>query len=305
MIPTKNVLICGLGGLGSIFASNIQKQKTANLKVLVDKTRYQKYLNTKTYFNGESFIFDVILPEEQNYKADIVIIATKYDGLEFAIEGIKNFLKEDTIIISLLNGISSEELIAKKYGWKNIVLSFYIGHSCVRTGRNIQQDGNYKIVLGSKNNTESDKKIEILAKFFEESNINYRISDNFTEEYWQKFMINVGLNQLCAITGLTLKEIRKNSKLVNQLKYLMKEVEDIAEKKDLYHHKQIYTAAENFLLKEMEDAHPSMLQDIEQKRKTEVEIYAGTVIKLGQKYHVKTPANTSIYNKILEIENSY
>ena len=102
-----------------------------------------------------------------------------------------------------------------------------------------------------------------------------------------------------------LKEIRKNSKLVNQLKYLMKEVEDIAEKKDLYHHKQIYTAAENFLLKEMEDAHPSMLQDIEQKRKTEVEIYAGTVIKLGQKYHVKTPANTSIYNKILEIENSY
>ena len=80
MKTINNVLICGLGGLGCICASNIQKFKTAKIKVLVDKKRYQKYLNTETYFNDEPFIFDVILQEEQNYKADLIIIATKYDG---------------------------------------------------------------------------------------------------------------------------------------------------------------------------------------------------------------------------------
>ena len=305
MKTIKNVLICGLGGLGCICASHIQKYKTAQIKVLVDKSRYEKYLNTETYFNDEPFKFDVILPEEKNYKADLIIIATKYDGLDFAIKGIKNFIKSNTIIISLLNGISSEELIAEKYGWNNIILSFYIGHSCIRKGRNIQQDGNYKLILGERNNSTNNNKLKELANFFEESKINYKISEKFIDEYWQKFMINVGLNQLCATTGLELKEIRKDPKLVEQLKHLMKEVENIAEKQGLYHHKEIYEAAEKFLLKEMENAHPSMLQDIEEKRKTEVEIFAGTVIELGKKFNVKTPENINIYNKILEIENSY
>ena len=81
-----------------------------------------------------------ILPEDNDFKADLVIIATKFDGLHDAICNIKNFVKEDTIILSLLNGVTSEEIIAKTYGWSHVPIAYYIGHSAMRDGNNITQD---------------------------------------------------------------------------------------------------------------------------------------------------------------------
>ena len=86
------------------------------------------------------------MPSEKTFKADLIIIATKDDGLDSAIQNIKNFINENTIIISVLNGIHSERKIAEKYGWRNVLISFYIGNSCIREGRNIFQDGNYEFL---------------------------------------------------------------------------------------------------------------------------------------------------------------
>ena len=115
-------------------------------------------------------------------------------------------------------------------------------------------------------------------------------------------MINVGVNQLCALTGLSLKAIRNNDKLKMQLKDLIKEVEIIAEAEGINNHRKIYNEALHFLLEELEDANPSMLQDIKAKRETEIEIFAGEIIKLGQKHNIPTPLNREIYNKIKQLE---
>lgn len=300
----KNVLLCGLGGIGSICASLINDSKTGALKILVDKTRYEIYKKQPTIINSKSYTFDLILPEANDYKADLIIISTKNDGLRWAISNIKNFVKKETIFLSLLNGIHSEEEIAKTYGWDNILYSFYIGNSCIRTGRKITYDGNYKFVLGS-NNLNNNKTLAKVKKYFDKIKIKYSISSDINEEYWKKFIINTGVNQLCAASGLTLKEIKKNKLLTNQLKNLMKEAELIASIKGIKNHKKIYDEAVHFLLEEMEDANPSMLQDIKAKRKTEVDIFAGKIIEIGNQYNITTPENFKIYNKIKDIEYQY
>ena len=104
------------------------------MRVLVDEDRLEKYKKSPKVFNGKPLNFNYILPNATDYKADLIIIATKFDGLCDAIKNIENFVKEDTIILSLLNGVSSEELIAKKYGWKHIPISYFIGHSAMRDG---------------------------------------------------------------------------------------------------------------------------------------------------------------------------
>jgi 2-dehydropantoate 2-reductase len=50
---------------------------------------------------------------------------------------------------------------------------------------------------------------------------------------------------------------------------------------------------------------PSMRQDVLEKRKTEVELFSGTVIKLGKKHGVPTPVNQRIYEKIRSMEEEY
>ncbi len=298
----KNILLCGLGGIGCVCASAIKDNiQDRNLKILIDKNRYSKYIEQPTVFNSKKYIFDYILPENKEFKADLIIIATKNDGLKSAIENIKNFIDKDTIIISLLNGIHSEKEIQKYYPENKILISFYIGCSCIREGRNIKQNGNYELVIGIKNKED----IHILNKtkeLFDETNIKYKISENIIEEYWKKFLVNIGVNQLCASTGLKLNEIRQNENLTEELKNLMKEAKIIAEKEGIKNTEAIYNSAENFLLNELPNAHPSMLQDIEAGRKTEVDIFAGEIIRLSNKHNIDTPINKKIYTLIKEKE---
>ena len=90
MNEINNVLICGLGAIGTIYAEIIKR--SANLKVLVDENRLEKYKNNPIIFNGQSMEFDYILPTCKDFKADLVIIATKYDGFFDAVKNIKNFV---------------------------------------------------------------------------------------------------------------------------------------------------------------------------------------------------------------------
>ena len=122
------------------------------------------------------------------------------------------------------------------------------------------------------------------------------------ERYWKKFMVNVGLNQLCAANDITFKELKQNSQLIEEMKQLIWEVKLLAEKEGIETPQKLYDDTIKFLIEDFEDATPSMLQDIRAGRKTEVEIFAGEVIKLANKYGVKTPYNKRIYRKIKEIE---
>ena len=101
----------------------------------------------RKFLNGKPLNFNYVA-EDKNFKADLIIIATKFDGLNDVIKNIENFVSEDTIIMSLLNGVSSEEIISRKYGWKHLPISYFIGHSAMREGNIITHDGVGDIVFG-------------------------------------------------------------------------------------------------------------------------------------------------------------
>ena len=289
MNKIPNILICGLGGVGCVCASAFFDSNFCNLKVLLDENRYLKYKETPTTFNSKTF------------KADLIIIATKDDGLDSAIQNIKNFINENTIIISVLNGIHSERKIAEKYGWRNVLISFYIGNSCIREGRNIFQDGNYEFFIGDKDNNNKNA-IEKVSNLFTKAGIKHKISNHIIERYWKKFMVNVGLNQLCALHNMTFKELKQNKELVENMKELIWEVKLLAEKEGINNPQKLYDETIRFLIEDFEDATPSMLQDMRAGRKTEVDIFSGEVISLGEKYNLQTPFNKNIFNKIKTIE---
>lgn len=295
----KNILICGLGAIGTICASSII-DNNFNLKILVDENRYEKYSKEPTIFNKKEYFFNYILPTSVEYKADLIIIATKNDGLSEAIKNIKNFISENTIIISILNGIHSENEIKKVYPSSNIITSFYIGSSSIRKDRAITHDGVYKIVFGN----DDKNKIELLSKFFDATKIKYEISTNIQEEYWKKFIVNVGLNQLCAVENKTLNELKKNPTLIEKLIQLMKEAQKIAEFEGIKNAEIIYEDAKDFILNKMPEATPSMLQDVRNKRKTEIDIFAGKVIELSKKHNIDVPFNKEVFDKIKQIEKT-
>lgn len=289
----KNVLICGIGAVGSIYAQKIQKFSPKDLKILVDEERFTRYSKNPMVFNGKDLVLDYVLPENKDFKADLIIIATKYDGLSDAVKNIKNFVKSDTVILSLLNGVTSESIIAKEYGQDKLLLSYFIGHSAMREGRFITHDGAGKIVFGSKN---VDKSKELRVKeFFDRVGIDYEIPDDMEHALWLKFMMNVSTNQPSAILRMTFGEMNANEKFLEFSKKLMREVQAVAKAEGVKNTDIMIDEALEAVSEMIPEGKTSMLQDVLAGRKTEVEMFAGAMIEFGKKHNIPVPYNRFMY----------
>jgi 2-dehydropantoate 2-reductase len=291
MSDIKKVIICGLGAIGLTYANKLKD--CCDLKILANQERIDKYRQDIPQINGEKVLLDYISPQD-SYEADLIIIATKASGLNSAISYIKNFIGKNTIIISLLNGTSSEEEISKIYGWDNLLYSYFIGHSAMRTNNSVTQDGVGKIVFGGENKT----KVERLKNFFELNNIEYEIPKDIIYSLWLKLGINVYLNQSSAILNMTMGEMKNHPRFLDFGKKLINEVKNVAEKNGVNGLEHFEQEALNALELMSPDGKSSMLQDILANRKTEVEIFAGEIIRRGKIYGIPTPYNQVVYDLI-------
>ena len=294
MKEIENVLVCGIGAVGSIYADKIEKYSPEKLRVLVDKSRLERYKKNPTIFNGRTLDIKYVLPEETKFKADLIIIEPKFDGLNDVIKNIKNFVKDDTIILSLLNGVTSEKIIAKTYGREKLLYSYFIGHSAIREGRKIVHDDVNTIVFGSEN-TNDFANVEKVKFFFEKAAINYLIPDDIIHSLWLKYMLNVAANQTTAILRMNFGEMLENDKCMDFAINIMKEVQAIAKAEGVKNSETMIDETIKHLHTMIPEGKTSMLQDVEAGRKTEVAMFAGTIIKMGKELGIPTP-----YNKVIK-----
>lgn len=293
MKEIKKVILCGLGAIGTIYADKLEKFDAKNFKVLVDEARLERYKKNPIKFNGRQLNFDYILPSEENFKADLIILATKFAGLKDAIKNIKNFVKEDTVILSLLNGVTSEDIIADVYGKDKMLYSYFIGHSSVRCGNSVTHDDVNTIVFGAENNLSEN--VVAVKNFFDKVGINYKIPDDIKRSMWLKFMLNVSANQPTAILRMTFGDMFENTHFMKFAENIMREVQSVAKAEGIQNTETMVDEALKHLMTMTPEGKTSMLQDVEAGRKTEVDMFAGTVIELGKKHGIPTP-----YNKIMK-----
>ena len=287
----KKILICGLGAVGLTYA--VKFKSSSELKILVDEERYKRYTQNKLIFNGVEQMFDYILPNEKSFQPDLIIIAVKAKSLESAIKNIKNFVHKDVIIISLLNGISSEEKIQEFYPNAKVLKSYFIGHSAVRNENSVTQDGVGEIVV---------EKSSKLKEIFDEFKINYKMPDDIVYSMWLKYTMNLFSNQVSAILNMNFGELKRNSAFIDFAQKIIAEVRLIAEKKGVKNLENLEKDSLGFLQKMCDEGKTSMLQDVLAGRKTEVDSFAGEIIRLGKLYEIPTPCNQVLYDLIKIVE---
>lgn len=294
----KNVLICGLGAVGMTFACKIQKALPECLKVLVDIERLKRYSQNPPKMNGEEKFFDYVLPYETDYKADLVIIATKMDGLGAALANLRNFVGENTIILPILNGIEAEEKVAEVYGWDKVLYGYFIGHSAMRVGNSVVQDGVGKIVFGGASAAS-------VVEFFSRVGIDFDNPENIKYAKWLKFALNVVSNQSSCILKMTFGDMQKSERFQEFARNIVREVMELARLEGVEDWENLEEDFIKALFMMSEDGKTSMWQDVEAGKKTELEIFAGTVLKLGAKHGVPTPYNQVMYEMIRIIEEKF
>ena len=295
----KNIILCGLGAVGAVYAEKLCQNRDINFKVLVDKDRFERYSAQKIYFNNKPLNVEYILPEETTFKADLIIIATKMNGFSTALDEIKNFVYDNTVILPLLNGVTSEQIAAEIYGREKVLYSYFIGHSAVRVDNKITQDGVSTLVFGSDNKGDEDKVKEVKA-LFDKCGVNYEIPKDIKRSLWLKFMLNVSSNPTTALFRLTFGQMLLDNKTMKLVTELMKEVQLIAEAEGINNFQTMVNEAVEKLKTMSPEGKTSMLQDIEAGRKTEYDVFTGAICRLGDKYNIETPYCDRL-NKIFSI----
>ena len=297
-----NVSIIGLGAIGGSYAARLYENDSINLNIVADSRRIEKYNTDKLTVNGKSYDFKFLQPDSNEAPADLVLIAVKYNNLSQAVDAVRKRVGPDTVIMSLMNGIDSEEIIGEAFGMEKLLYSSCVGIDAHREGNNIRYTSFGKLYFGERENKLHTERVERIKVLLDESGIPYYIPENMIKALWWKYMLNVGLNQVSAVLGApcgvfnTVQEIRE---LVDAA---MKEVIDVSIKAGINLEEESMEEVHKLVDTLSADGKTSMLQDIEAGRKTEVEMFSGVLRKMGRKYGVPTPVNDTLFRMIRTLE---
>ena len=305
MREIKTVSLIGLGAIGSFLAGNLQKVLGDNLRVIAGGARKERLERDGIVINGVPCRFHVVSPEEETGYADLAIFITKITGLAQAIEDMKRQIGPDTIIMAPLNGVESEERVAAAYGWERVLYSL-ARISVVMDGNQVSFNPSMASVeFGEKRNQELTERVQAVKALFERAGIRPVIQPDMEKALWMKFICNVSENQVGAVLKIPFGAWGA-SEHANTLRLMVaKEVIDIAHKKGIDIDDD-YAVKHLDHLKNVPYANkPSTLQDIEHGRKTEVEMFAGTVGRMAKKHGLSTPVNDRLYERIKEMEAQY
>lgn len=297
--------LIGLGALGAMFGNQLNRNmEKGRFRIIADENRIARYLEYGIYCNGIRCEFEYQKSGYQAEPADLAIFAVKYNGLKDAIEVMKNQISENTVIISLLNGISSENILADTFGFERIIYCVAQGMDAVKEENQVLYQNMGMLVIGEKNGKPSQRAIE-LAEFLNTHGVPCIVEEDMYRKMWSKFMLNVGVNQVVSLYGGTYGEIQKEGASREMMKEAMREVISVSHKAGVDLTEEDLEYWMNVLAALSPDGKPSMRQDIEAKRPSELELFAGTVLELAKINEISVPVNTMIYEKIKEIERNY
>lgn len=303
MKPIESALIIGAGAVGSAVAGIIHRTSPGSVAILAEGQRLERYRRDGFVLNGVRQDF-ALIESGKPFSADLIIVAVKGHHLNDAISLMRPFVGPQTRILSLLNGITSEEILRSAFGTERVPLAMILGIDAVRVGNDTRFSSAGKIFFGDEKNASGALRDPVadIAKFFDRVGIPYEIPADMLRSLWYKFMINVGINQASVVLRAKYGVFQTNEFARSAMEAGMREV--IAISKALGTGLQDADLGKFYetLLGLGSDGATSMLQDIEAGRKTEVELFAGTVIKLGEQTGVPTPVNQLWFDLIKTIE---
>lgn len=286
MKKINSAAIIGLGAVGAIVAEQLQNVLGNNLYCILDEERIKKYSESGIWINEKRQNFNFVTPAELP-EVDLIIICTKNLQLKEALPEIKNGVGKDTMILSLLNGIQSEEDIAELYGIKKTLFGFIIDLQSINLSGKITCYGKGKIVFGEKDNSITERIIAV-QNLFTESGIKYETPENIQLSMWKKFLINVTFNSLGAICRSTYGGFKYEA-LQSAARKIGFEVVKVANAEGIALSNQMLEEDIQKNLTYEPKGKCSMLQDTEAGRNTENDWFCGTIVKLGQKHGIETP----------------
>lgn len=301
----NKVAFIGKGGVGLLYGSMIATALGNDaVEYVMDDARFERHAGDALTVNGEPCALKSVRVSEAT-PADLVILTVKTTGLNQALKTMERVVGPNTLIASLCNGITSEQKIAERFGWKHTVLGICQGMDAVFLDGALTFTNAGEIRFGAAAGTEPAT-VTAIDELYTRCGIAHTAESDIAHRMWAKLMLNDGINQTCMAYGGTYgSATEQGSEQLRSFVSAMRETLAVANAEGIELTEADLTQMVHLIEGIDPTGMPSMAQDRIAQRKTEVEEFAGTICRLAAKHDIQVPQNDWLYQRIREIESSW
>ena len=296
----QSVAVLGAGAVGSYVIWGLSHKKDIRLGVIAEGERADRLKKDGCRINDEVYRPEVWSPQEAE-DVDLLIVSLKYGSLPEALESIKTIVGEHTTVMSLMNGVDSEELIAEQVGDDKVL------RSLIKVASHKEENGYYfnpettlGIIFGELAAPFDSGRVQAIESLFADTGIHFRSTEFIREEIWGKFRLNVCNNLPQAILGAGVGCYSDSTHMKAISDGLRRELEQIALAKGIDMSKMADTSGRGSAVPA--SARYSTLQDLDAGRHTEIDMFSGALMRMGEELGIPTPYNEYTYHMIKALE---
>jgi 2-dehydropantoate 2-reductase len=300
------VCVVGAGVIGSLYAGHLAK--VAQVSVLVRRPEHADALNEhglRVTGRGDSHAAVTATTDPSSLDADLCIVATKGTHLEAAASALAGHLPSATVM-TVQNGLGAEEIVRAHGEWPLLsAVTFMSGTKHADTHVEYILDTETWIGPHSET-TESDA--ERTAALLVSAGLKARAFADLRPAQWSKLIFNATVNSVAALTHLPhdrhFAKTERPYDLGRLVSGLMDEGKAVAAAAGIPLHDDPWEM--NVHATQHGSAHyPSMLEDVEARRPTELDLITGSLVREAEKHGVSVPLHEAMYALVKGVEESW
>jgi len=295
----QTAAVLGAGAVGGYFIAGLEAKLGEKLWIIAEGSRKEHLEKDGLMINGRRIPLHVKTPKEAK-GVELLIVAVKYGSLRDSLDDIAEVVGDETMVMSVMNGVDSEAVIGERIGMQHMIYSM-IKIASERNGSDIafNPEVTEGVFFGEADGSLSWR-IGELENLFNGSGVRFHISEDILRKIWAKYALNISMNLPQAIIGCGLGGYRDSAYVMDISQKLKDEVVAVALASGIDIREDETAGFDSRTVSPK--ARFSTLQDLDAGRHTEIDMFSGTLVSMGQKLGVPTPYNALVLDIIKALE---
>lgn len=301
------ILVLGAGAMGSLFGGRLRESGYDVVLVDIWSQHIDSINVNGLKIESESGVQVIRVParfaHEVQEKADLLIVFTKTMHTKKALETVPHLLHDETVVLTLQNGLGNIELFEKYFPPDRIIVGTTNYPSDLVSPGYIRSLGSGETKIMQLDNRGINR-VEAVNKILNDAGFNCKVTDNIYPSIWEKVAFNSAMNSLTAVTGLNVGHLGSSAEGRELAYQIADEVLNVAESKGIAVNKERVRKIMEEDWDEHFDHEPSMLQDLKAGKMTEIESINGAVVREAKKIGCAVPTTEVLYKLVRVLEQS-
>lgn len=300
-------LVVGAGAVGGYFGGRLL-EKGADVTFLVREGRMrnlqEKGLVIHSDYGSATLSPKTVITGEEVESYDVILLSTKAYQLDNAIDDVRPYVGENTMVIPLLNGMAHYNKLDEQFGKEKVIGGLcYIEATLDSEGAVIQKGPLHMLVYGERSGQESERIIK-LAVALKGTKADFQLSSTIIEDLWHKYLFIATMSGITTLMRAPIGPICNHPSGMETIKQLTKEIIDVMNVAGAPISNELETIQMEKIANLAPEMKSSMQRDMEKGLPVEADHLHGYLLEIAKTADLPVPVLEAVYANLKIYERS-